>query len=1440
MSTTQQQLEAWQATLLDRSPRNRLLHCRFARPGEPAGGDLAVRLLAPAPGDLFDRLVRQRQRLPWATGAADEMPATASSPAAMSGNSLEPEPPTTGTPAPTAVLVSELEPDELAYTLADLRERERTARSEHGIELLCVGLGFLRWADPHLPEQPLRSPLLLLPVELHYHAPESEYALRLRDDQIRVNPLLAHQLLWTYGLVLPDLPENSADLEPERFFDQVAGLVFDYTGWQVLSDAALGLFAFQQTLLSQDLQYAAAQPVPHPLLALLAGEAPPPTLPEAVPPDTLDPAEGYQVLDADADQQAAIAAARAGVDFVLQGPPGTGKSQTIANIIATCLADGRRVLFVSEKQAALQEVYVQLQQAGLADFCLALYGATAGRSALLETLTPLTDPPDLPPEVDFPDAEFAATRDQLNAYAQALHTPLGPLGLTAYEVYARLTSLQDAPACAIPVGDAVGDATAYTPEQMEGINALLRQLDSRSALLETLPGNPWYGCAVTVGSFSERGRIRNELRTLSLAIRDLPLAAARIADQLGLPAPTSLSETHALARLIELLRAPHTLSLWLDKDLTYVQYLQFDIADARQRYTSMADLEAQIRQRYAIGAAERTSDQPTTPATPENTNDQPVETESPNDQPVIPATPETRLTPEKSGLQLDPEGRMLERFEQRYRGWTRLLRPGYYRDMAALRARLRPRRPLTYSRALADLRLVGALRAAQQHLEEIIPGLIVRSGRFFAGRRTDWEMYEAACEWTLHVLMLPFPHPLPEQLRRLVDLPPAERTALLAPAAQLDSAMTAFERELAVFETLFPSPATLTDSFAELLDEEQPLQDDAGIRPAKSPAVLLQRMTELDGWWEFCELRQRAAELGIAPYLDALGRGDPARAAPRRAFQQQFYQCWIDTAHTQFPVLRDFQRDTHEALIARFRKLDRASLTATQARLRRMLLARRQEIQSSEQYADALAALRAEAAQEPGYTPVRGLLRRLGPLLGQLTPCLLMSPLGVSQLLAPDIAPFDRVIFDEASQLRLETALGAIMRSRTLIVAGDQQQLAPTNLFAAGATGDRYSAEEAERPEALTSLLDAALAAGMPTLQLRRHYRSHHEALFAFANLNFYAGQLATCPTANPPDTYGVAFAHVPEGSYDRRGTHTNQVEAARVADLVCAHVRATPGRSLGVVTFNQPQQRAILQILEQRYTTDATLAPLFAETGHEPFFVKDLEHVQGDARDVILISVGYGRDPRGNLMMHFGALNQQGGERRLNVAITRAREQVCLVSSLLPEEIDLGRARYPGPRLLRAYLEYVQQGGTATLRTPRERPQAVSWQMLYDAMISPPEEDFPRIEDTLAEELARNGLQIERQVGHSDMRVDIAIADPATPGRYLLGIAGDGSDYQAAPTARDRDRLPEELLMAHGWQLWRIWSAAWLADAEAELSRILDIITRPAGDQPVADETVD
>jgi very-short-patch-repair endonuclease len=459
-------------------------------------------------------------------------------------------------------------------------------------------------------------------------------------------------------------------------------------------------------------------------------------------------------------------------------------------------------------------------------------------------------------------------------------------------------------------------------------------------------------------------------------------------------------------------------------------------------------------------------------------------------------------------------------------------------------------------------------------------------------------------------------------------------------------------------------------------------------------------------------------------------------------------------------------------------------------------------------------------------------------LLGRLKPCLLMSPLSVSQFLDPDAARFDLVIFDEASQIRTEDAVGAVLRGTALIVVGDNKQLPPTSFFMADAEGE-FADEDQDTPDSFESILDAASAGGLPARLLRWHYRSRDESLIAFSNARFYAGRLATFPNASAEAGHGVSFEHVADGVYDRQGSRANGIEAGRVADIICQQLKATPERSLGVVAFSQSQQLAILHELERRRAADPALDPLLNpdpstssggaagkgdEARAEPFFVKNLENVQGDERDVMIVSVGYGRDAGGRLIMNFGPLNQQGGERRLNVAITRARQQVTLVSSLLPEDIDVKRTQHPGPRLLREYLEYARRGGTG------------DWGLGIGKSESPnPQSPIanPRFEDQLAAALAQRGLSLARQIGHSDFRIDIAIRDTRDPGRFLLGIECDGDDYRDAPTARDRERLREQVLATLGWKIQRVWSADWARNADAEVERVLAALAdRSAGDR--------
>ncbi|MEP7189754.1 MAG: AAA domain-containing protein, partial [Roseiflexaceae bacterium] len=398
-----------------------------------------------------------------------------------------------------------------------------------------------------------------------------------------------------------------------------------------------------------------------------------------------------------------------------------------------------------------------------------------------------------------------------------------------------------------------------------------------------------------------------------------------------------------------------------------------------------------------------------------------------------------------------------------------------------------------------------------------------------------------------------------------------------------------------------------------------------------------------------------------------------------------------------------------------------------------------------------------------------------------------------------------------------------VLRCTALIVVGDNKQLPPTSFFMADVEGE-FADEDQDAPDTFESILDAASAGGLPARLLRWHYRSRDESLIAFSNARFYAGRLATFPNAAAAEGHGVSFAHVADGVYDRQGSRANPIEARRVADIICQQLTAAPERSLGVVAFSQSQQLAILHELERRRAADPALDPLFDEARAEPFFVKNLENVQGDERDVMIVSVGYGRDAAGRLLMNFGPLNQQGGERRLNVAITRAREQVTLVSSLLPEDIDVKRTQHPGPRLLREYLEYARRGGigdwgleTGKSETPNSQPPTPNL----------------RFEDQLAAALAQRGLSLARQIGHSDFRIDIAIRDAHDTERFLLGIECDGDDYRDAPTARDRERLREQVLGGLGWHIQRAWSADWAQNAAAEVERVLAALaSRGASDE--------
>ena len=534
---------------------------------------------------------------------------------------------------------------------------------------------------------------------------------------------------------------------------------------------------------------------------------------------------------------------------------------------------------------------------------------------------------------------------------------------------------------------------------------------------------------------------------------------------------------------------------------------------------------------------------------------------------------------------------------------------------------------------------------------------------------------------------------------------------------------------------------------------------------------------------------------------------------------------WLDYVYENEPSLAGFTPMEHEDLISKFRELDEQLEISAQQEVAKKVFEGYPDRYASDQRAGQLADLRGQLSRRRGQWPVRRLIRRIPRLIQALKPCFLMSPLAVSQYLpladvASETLDFDVVIFDEASQVFPEDAIPAILRGRQSIFAGDQKQLPPTSYFRRSAADDDpvYDDDddvddvEANQLTGRESILDVAVGQiGRLFTQeyLNVHYRSLDETLIRFSNHHFYGDRLLTFPSPGFADSWaGVHDVYVPEGRYDAGATRTNRIEAERVVDLIFEHMRTRPfGESLGVVALSRAQADLIDHLVNERRILQRDVDERFDESADEPFFVKNLESVQGDERDHMILSIGYGPTVgSGAVPNRFGPINGEGGERRLNVAVTRAKRRVDVVHSLRASDI---RSQQVGARFLRRYLEYAAD--------PRRAFEA-------EVTIDPAAETESPFETAVEQALLSRGYRVERQVGVSGYRIDLAILSEDGTTRDL-GIECDGWTYHSAPAARDRDWLRQKVLEGLGWKIHRVWSTAWVRNPEAELSRIEDAL---------------
>jgi len=1202
----------------------------------------------------------------------------------------------------------QLPPTDLTRRLRDIMQDARTAREETGVPTLYLALGALIWRDPATPETERRAPLALLPVALEREGVSQNFKLRGAVGDIAENLSLREMLKVNFKTALPDFDADT--YSPTGWAESIATLVTEREHWRVDADAlAIGLFSFAKFLMWRDLGPEENPGLAdHPMVrALVGGEvlSIPPVFADDADVDAEIPVERLDhVMDVDGSQALAAEAVRRGGHVVIQGPPGTGKSQTISNIIAQAVLDGRSVLFVAEKLAALEVVKRRLESIGLGAACLELHSEKQSKRAVLDELRATLALPMPPkPDRDAVVRRLGSLRGRINRHAAAMRAEVGASGLALHQVIGALVALRQRGVAAPDFSlDVAGWDAAGIEARRDAVKLLADYAASGGAQ------SPWRGVMADIGP-ADADRLMAKLPGW---IRAFAAAGAALGADAGPKAAEG-----ALALRPALAAAP----------------AHDEAALKHEAWAGdLTPLEALLQALVALQKAKA-------------------------DPQLLPGALDVTGIAEARGTLAEAGGVF---------GFL----SGARRDAKALAARIT--RDAENPLPALDAALAG--QAARDALRQNDALGRAAFGTLWQGETSDSAPLLALLTW--------------RKTHGAAALTALAHGAKPAEPAPLQAALDAFQEVQQA--TRLDAPIAFGADEASFAALAARLGDWAAAPEA------------LDAWlgWR----RAAASAPGLETLLERLADGRVAPEAAADVFAFVLHESLLRAAMAQHPELAAFDGAAADRLVADFREADRARITLTRAEAAYAHALRVKEVRDG---APGMTVLRGEMEKKRGHLPVRELLLRASQAVQKAKPIFMMSPLSVAQFLSPPhgLKPglsFDLLVIDEASQVEPVDALGAIARCRQVVVVGDDKQMPPTRFFQrmTGEEGEETAENIANVVAArdVESILGLCNARGLPSAMLRWHYRSRHESLIATSNAEFYDNRLFILPSPRARSaTLGLSLRRV-EGRFDTGGTGTNAEEARAVAEAVIAHARETPGDTLGVAAFSIRQRDAILNAIEAARRDNPDTEAFFSAHPDEPFFVKNLENVQGDERDSIMISVGYGRGADGKLAMRFGPLSADGGERRLNVLITRAKKRCIVFSSIGADDIDLARASGRGVATLKTFLAFAAAG---------EAPRALG----AKAQAAP-------LAGAIGKAIEAAGKEAVPRVGMAGLFLDVAARDS---GNYVLGIEADAGDWAALRSARDRERGRASALEAMGWKLARAWSLSWYGRPEAEAARI-------------------
>jgi len=1248
-------------------------------------------------------------------------------------------------------LQTRLAPNKLDIRLVKINSEAKTYLEEQGVDILYLALGFLNWYEDPNSDNPRKAPLVLMPVQLNRSTANEGFKLSYTDADLGPNLALSAKMNSDFNILMPDYAEEFLISD---YFSDVEKAISKNERWSVSpNEIALGFFSFGKFQMYKDLDEKTwgeeSKPSDHPVLNSLFDRGfnvknYEDSYPDVAREEIINRSElTHFVYDSDPSQTEATLMAIAGNNLVIQGPPGTGKSQTITNIISEAIAHNKTVLFVAEKMAALEVVKRRLDVCHLGDAVLELHSHKANKKAVLDSIQKaLLQDMPVLPNRESEIRQLKETRSQLDNYCNAVNSPILNSETTYIKALGHYIRLSES-LVDITIPDIGFENLKYWDDSKLD-NACLKLSEIVVLLKDMGPvnENPFHLTTKTSFSPKEQNIAEKLMVESKQNIEKIHEIIGSVIAQLDIESPKNINETLALFANVKLVISA--------PDITGI-----DITSPS--WTLKTD---QINTLLKAGVKISTIVQKYKDS-------------------ILPNVFDTDFFNTRNVIK-NVGNKWWKIFSSDYRKAKKHIQ-SYYKS--------------TPSENPDDwLKLLDNVTDYQVYIKDFDNLKFIGESLFkeqWTGVLSDWDALARVNDWV-------------SDLHENIELGKANKecfnymgfkTEFESSLESIDTCkitIKALQSDLNELEQVFqlPQSSTFDDSLdltviGKVIESWE--HSISSIYQISRFNFLLKEFSHFD----LLKLDITITTWGLEPNLliDIL--------------KYNWFEGLVNYAYDKHEEIKHFDASTHEHAQAEFKRLDAQLMEFSQESLVSKLHARLPSSTARGQ----IETLRKEFGKKRRHMPIRKLISQTAEGIQRIKPIFMMSPMSVATYLPQGAIDFDLVVFDEASQIKVADALGSILRGKQTVVVGDTKQMPPSDFFGKALMLDDDEADESITAD-LESILSLFVVGGAPESMLKTHYRSKHESLIAFSNDEFYERKLRIFPSSGTnTKAKGLSFHHNPENIYERGSSRTNPLEAQQIAQAVLKHAKESPELTLGVVAFSMAQREAIMLEVESLRRKHKELEDFYHKAPDgEGLFVKNLENVQGDERDVIFISIAYGRTSTGKITQSFGPINHEGGQRRLNVLVTRARMAMEVFCNFTSEDIKVTADSPWGLKALRNFLQFAETGDLITNTETGKEPD------------SPFEEEVIKVIKDL-------GYDVEPQVGCSGYYLDIAVRDPLHTGRYILAVECDGASYHSSASARDRDRMRQGVLEGLGWRFHRIWSTDWFRTRKDQSIRLKEAI---------------